>query len=79
MIDPLSIAGLAISIFDQLLKLGERTCQLLADAKTFDDVSRISMNVSEDERHLTYARAFGHYGTPQDILLTYAIGYRCAL
>jgi hypothetical protein len=42
MVDPLSIAGLAISIFDQLLKLGERTCQLLADAKTFDDVSRIS-------------------------------------
>jgi hypothetical protein len=42
MIDPLSIAGLTISIFDQLLKLGERTAQLIADAKTFDDVRRIS-------------------------------------
>jgi hypothetical protein len=38
MLDPLSIAGLTIAIFDQLLKLGERTAQLIADAKTFDDV-----------------------------------------
>jgi hypothetical protein len=42
MLDPLSIAGLAITIFDQLLKLGERTAQLLADAKTFDDVGCVS-------------------------------------
>lgn len=38
MFDPLSLAGLTIAIFDQLLKLGERTAQLIADAKTFDDV-----------------------------------------
>jgi hypothetical protein len=38
MIDPLSIAGLIISIFDQFLKLGERMAQLIADAKTFDYV-----------------------------------------
>jgi len=52
MLDPLSIAGLTIAIFDQLLKLGERTCQLIADAKTFDDVSRLprpsmSLHVSQ--------------------------------
>jgi hypothetical protein len=38
MMDPLSVAGLTIAIFDQLVKLGERTAQLIADAKSFDDV-----------------------------------------
>jgi hypothetical protein len=39
MIDPLSITGLTISVVDQLLKLGERTAELVDDARAFDDVS----------------------------------------
>jgi hypothetical protein len=39
MIDPLSIAGLAISVIDGLIKLGERTAELVSDVRAFDDVS----------------------------------------
>jgi len=39
MIDPLSSAGLAIAVFDQLWKLGERTAELVADFREFDNVS----------------------------------------
>jgi hypothetical protein len=38
MLDPLSIAGLTITIFDQLLKLGERTAELITDIQAFDEV-----------------------------------------
>ncbi|RDL32383.1 uncharacterized protein BP5553_08839 [Venustampulla echinocandica] len=51
MIDPLSIAGLTISIFDQLLKLGERTAQLIADAKTFDDDTDALYDKLKDENN----------------------------
>ena len=34
--------GLAIGIFDQLLKLGERTAQLISDSKSFNEVSNFS-------------------------------------
>ncbi|KAI9720883.1 MAG: hypothetical protein M1812_002722 [Candelaria pacifica] len=37
MLDPLSLAGLTIAIFDQLLKLGERTAELVSDVRTFDE------------------------------------------
>ena len=39
MIDPVSIVGLTIAIFDQLLKLGERTAELTSDIRAFSDVS----------------------------------------
>ena len=39
MADVISILGLAIAFFDQLLKLGERTAELI-DAKAFAEVHR---------------------------------------
>ena len=39
MIDPVSIVGLTIGIFDQLLKLGERSAELTSDIRAFSDVS----------------------------------------
>jgi hypothetical protein len=48
-IDPLSIAGLTIGIIDQLLKLGERTAELVNDARAFDDETRKLLNKIEDE------------------------------
>lgn len=38
MADAISIVGLTIAVFDQLIKLGERTIQFVSDAKTFDEV-----------------------------------------
>lgn len=38
MLDPLSIAGLSLAIFDELLKLGERTAELVSDIRSFDEV-----------------------------------------
>jgi hypothetical protein len=38
MADPLSILGLTIAIFDQLIKLGERTAELTSDIRAFDEV-----------------------------------------
>ncbi len=40
MIDPASIVGLTFAIFDQLLKLGERSAELTADIRGFSDVRR---------------------------------------
>jgi hypothetical protein len=39
MIDPLSVTGLAIAVIDGLIKLSERTAELVSDARAFDDVS----------------------------------------
>lgn len=39
MVDPISIAGLTVTIFDHLLKLGERTAELISDVRAFNDVS----------------------------------------
>jgi hypothetical protein len=39
MLDPLSVAGLTITVIDGLLKLGERTAELISNARGFDDVS----------------------------------------
>lgn len=49
MIDPLSIAGLSLAAFDQLLKLGERTFELIQDARAFDDETRRLANKIKDE------------------------------
>ena len=38
MVDPASIVGLTTAIFDQLLKLGERSAELTADIRAFTDV-----------------------------------------
>jgi hypothetical protein len=38
MADAIGIAGLAIAVFDQLLKLGERTAQTIQDIRTFAEV-----------------------------------------
>ncbi|KAF2202012.1 hypothetical protein GQ43DRAFT_471252 [Delitschia confertaspora ATCC 74209] len=53
MVDPLSVAGLSIAIFDQLLKLGERTAQLIADAKSFNEDTDIYHNKVVDENNRT--------------------------
>jgi hypothetical protein len=39
MIDPLSVAGLTIAVIDALIKLGERTGDLISDANGFESVS----------------------------------------
>lgn len=39
MIDPLSVAGLTITVVDALIKLGERTGELISDANAFESVS----------------------------------------
>ena len=38
MIDPLSVAGLTLAIFDDLLKLAEKTAEIVQDIRTFDEV-----------------------------------------
>jgi hypothetical protein len=35
------VTGLSIAIFDQLLKLGERTAQLISDARSFNEVGTL--------------------------------------
>jgi Prion-inhibition and propagation len=49
MIDPLSIAGVSLAAFDQLLKLGERTFELIQDSRAFDDDTRKLSNKIGDE------------------------------
>jgi hypothetical protein len=46
MVDPLSIAGLTIAAFDQLLKLSERTIQFVSDTRSFDEVKEFSLKLS---------------------------------
>ncbi len=49
MLDPLSIAGLSLAALDQLLKLGERTFELVDDSRAFDDDTRKLSNKIADE------------------------------
>lgn len=39
MLDPLSLVGLTIAIFDELWKLGEKTAVLVSNFREFDNVS----------------------------------------
>ena len=39
MLDPISIAGLALAVFDEVLKLGAKTAEVISEMRTFDDVS----------------------------------------
>jgi hypothetical protein len=48
MVDPLSLAGLTLAICDELLKLGERTTQLVRDIRAFDEVLFTMLNVHEE-------------------------------
>jgi hypothetical protein len=36
--DPISLAGLTLAIFDELLNLGERTAEVVRDIRAFEDV-----------------------------------------
>ena len=38
MLDPLSVAGLALAVFEMLLKLGERTAEVISEMRSFDQV-----------------------------------------
>ncbi len=38
MLDPLSLAGLALGVFDELLKLGKTTAEVISDIRSFDEV-----------------------------------------
>jgi hypothetical protein len=38
MAEAISIAGLTMAVFDQLLKLSDRTIQFMSDARSFDEV-----------------------------------------
>ena len=40
MADVLSVLGVTIAIFDQLIRLGERTAELASDIRAFDEVER---------------------------------------
>ena len=40
--DPVGIAGLALTVFDQLLKLGDRTIETIQDLKTFEEVTPLT-------------------------------------
>ncbi|KAJ5151045.1 uncharacterized protein N7482_010297 [Penicillium canariense] len=49
MIDPLSLAGLTITIVDVLIKLGERTAELISDANAFESDSNEMRHLVNDE------------------------------
>ncbi|CEJ60904.1 hypothetical protein PMG11_09458 [Penicillium brasilianum] len=49
MIDPLSVAGLTITVVDALIKLGERTSELIQDANAFESDSNELRNLVNDE------------------------------
>lgn len=42
MLDPLSVAGLALAVFETLLKLGERTGEVISEMRSFDQVIFVS-------------------------------------
>lgn len=57
MMDPASIVtiiSLTIATFDQLLKLGERTAELISDIRAFDDVSCQSKLLSDLSRNFPF-------------------------
>ena len=38
MLDPISVAGLAVAVFDQLLKLGSKTREIISEMHSMDEV-----------------------------------------
>ncbi|KAH8672049.1 hypothetical protein BGZ60DRAFT_504986 [Tricladium varicosporioides] len=53
MVDPLSLAGLTLAICDELLKLGERTAELVHDIRAFDEDSTELYDKINDEGNRT--------------------------
>ncbi|KAF2012844.1 hypothetical protein BU24DRAFT_374656 [Aaosphaeria arxii CBS 175.79] len=53
MADAIGIAGLSIAIFDQLLKLGDRTAQLISDARSFNEDTVLYHTKVIDENNRT--------------------------
>jgi hypothetical protein len=43
MVDSIGVAGLAIAVSSQLLKLGEKASQVVQDAKSFKVVRRVTL------------------------------------
>ena len=39
MLDPVSVAGLALAVFDELLKVGAKTTEVISDMRSFDQVN----------------------------------------
>ena len=59
MADVIGILGITITVFDQLLKLGERTAVLVDDARAFGDVSTFSTGLSVLLRDVRKRRVYG--------------------
>lgn len=49
--DPLSVAGLSLAILDQLIKLSERTAELISDIKAFDEVYTLHLRTIVNISH----------------------------
>jgi hypothetical protein len=43
------VAGISLAVIDQLLKLGDKTIAIIADAKDFEAVKAPSTEISEGE------------------------------
>jgi len=57
MVDPLSLAGLALAIFDELLKMGERTAELIRDMKAFDeDSTELHDKIADEGSRTTFLK-----------------------
>ncbi|KAH8777026.1 hypothetical protein F5882DRAFT_503016 [Hyaloscypha sp. PMI_1271] len=56
--DPLSVAGLSLAILDQLIKLSERTAELISDIKAFDEDTTYLYDrvVNESNKTITLRR-----------------------
>lgn len=64
-IDPLSIAGLSLAALDQLLKLGERTYELIQDSRAFDDDTRkLSSKIADENIRTRLLRGLLFSETP---------------
>ena len=55
MLDPLSLAGLTLAVFDELLKLGKTTAEVISDMRSFDEVL-LSLQRIQHNHLLTAAR-----------------------
>jgi Prion-inhibition and propagation len=57
MLDPFSIAGISLAALDQLLKLGERTLELVNDSRAFDDDTRkLSSKIADENQRTSLLR-----------------------
>lgn len=54
MADPLSIAALTIAVIDDLIRIGERTAELISDARAFKEVLSSYLLSSVEDEPLTW-------------------------